>query len=65
MTTVDHIRNNLNDKILTINDKDFIIALDILISVSTSTQNVFDFTEEQKLMLQMSKDDISQDRTMT
>jgi hypothetical protein len=65
MTTVDHIRNNLNDKILTINDKDFIIALDILISVSTSTQNVFDFTEEQKLMLQMSKDDISQERTMT
>lgn len=64
MTTVDHIRNNLIDKILTINDKDFMIALDNLISVSTSTQNVFDFTDEQKLMLQMSEDDISHSRTI-
>ena len=65
MTTVDHIRNNLIDRILTINDKDFMLALDNLISMSTPSQNVFDFTEEQKLMLQMSKDDISQGRTIT
>ncbi len=31
------------------------IALEKLISVNTSTHNVFDFTEEQKLMLQMSE----------
>ena len=65
MTTVDHIRNNLIDKILTINDKDFILALDNLISVSTPSHNVFDFTEEQKLMLQMSEYDILQGRTIT
>lgn len=65
MTTVDHIRNNLIDKIFTINDKDFILALDNLVSVSTPSHNVFDFTEEQKLMLQMSEDDISQGRMIT
>jgi len=65
MTKVDHIRNNLVDRILTISNKDFLIALDNLISASAANQNPFDFTEEQKLMLQMSEEDISHGRIIT
>lgn len=58
MTTVDHIRNNLINRILTITDKDFLVALDNLISVSSTVKEEIPLTKEQELMLQMSEDDI-------
>jgi hypothetical protein len=64
MSIVDHIRNTLIERILTINDKDYLLALDALISVSAANQDPFDFTKEQKLMLQMSENDIIHGRTI-
>ncbi len=58
MTTVDHIRNNLINRILTITDKDFLVALNNLISVSSTVKEEIPLTKEQELMLQMSEDDI-------
>lgn len=58
MATVDKIRNGLIDKILSIRNKDFLVALDKLISSSESESDIVELTEEQKLMLEMSEKDI-------
>ena len=65
MATVDKIRNGLIDKILSINDKDFLEALDKLISSSTSRSDVPALTKEQIEMLQMSEGDIENGRLIS
>ena len=56
--TVDKIRSGLIDKIMTIQNKDFLIALDNLISSTDSDINVVELSDDQKEMLEMSEDDI-------
>ena len=58
MTTIDKIRMGLIDKILSINNKDFLEALDKLITSSKSESDVLELTKEQKIMLEMSEKDI-------
>lgn len=58
MATVDKIRTGLIDKILSIRNKDFLEALDNLISSSKSESEIVELTDEQKTMLEMSEDDI-------
>jgi len=58
MATVDNIRNGLIDKILAIKNKDFLQALDKLITSSSSTSELVELTKEQKIMLEMSEKDI-------
>tara|TARA_R110000868_G_scaffold404015_1_gene681791 strand:- start:348 stop:590 length:243 start_codon:yes stop_codon:yes gene_type:complete len=58
MATVDKIRNGLIDKILSIRNKDFLEALDKLITSSESESEIVELTNEQKLMLEMSEKDI-------
>ncbi|MFN2261331.1 MAG: hypothetical protein ABR595_04640 [Psychroflexus sp.] len=58
MATVDNIRNELIDKILTIKNKEFLMVLDEFISSSTSESDVLELTNEQKMMLEMSENDI-------
>ncbi|HED37998.1 MAG TPA: hypothetical protein ENI76_07120 [Ignavibacteria bacterium] len=58
MTTVDKIRTGLIDKILSIRNKDFLEALDNLISSSKSESKIVELTNEQKAMLEMSENDI-------
>ncbi len=58
MATVDNIRNGLIDKILSINNKEFLKALDKLIISSASSSESIKLTNEQKTMLDMSDDDI-------
>ncbi len=58
MTTVDKIRTGLIDKILSIKNKDFLEALDKLISSSKSELEIVELTNEQKAMLEMSENDI-------
>ncbi len=58
MPTVENIRNNLINRILSINNKDFLIALDKLIVSTNSESDIIELTDEQKLMLQMSEQDI-------
>jgi len=65
MTTVDKIRNGLIDKILSIRNKEYLQALDKLITSSTSETNVVKLTNEQKTMLKMSEDDIKNGRLIS
>ena len=46
MATVDNIRNGLIDKILAIKNKDFLEALDKLISSSASESDIVELTDE-------------------
>jgi len=65
METVDQIRNSLIGKIQTITNKDFLLALNNLISSSSVASAETELTEEQELMLQMSEDDIHYGRTIS
>ncbi|OBQ56396.1 hypothetical protein JJL45_13785 [Tamlana sp. s12] len=58
MATVDNIRNGLIDKILSIKNKDFLVALDKLITSSTSESDIIELIEAQKNKLEMSEQDI-------
>ena len=58
MKPVDNIRNGLIDKLLAIQSKDFLLALDKLLASSSAKGEVVALTEEQKIMLQMSETDI-------
>ena len=58
MATVNKIRNGLIDRILTIRNKEFLLALDNLISSSATDSDMVELTAEQKQMLEMSEADI-------
>jgi hypothetical protein len=58
MSTTDILRNDIIDKLLTINDKEYLEALHHLVSSSFINQDTVRLTEEQVLMLQLSDDDI-------
>lgn len=58
MAAVDDIRNELIDKILSIKNRDFLEALDKLVSSKTSESDIIELTSEQKAMLEMSEQDI-------
>lgn len=65
MATVDKIRSGLIDKILTIRNKDFLIALDNLISSSSADTEIVELTNDQKKMLEMSETDIKNGRLIS
>lgn len=65
MATIDKIRNKVIDKILSIRNKEFLEALDKLISFSASESDVVKLTDEQKEMLQMSEEDIKYGRLIS
>lgn len=58
MEKVDKIRNELIHKILSIKSKDFLEALGKLISSSLSDSEIVELTDEQKIMLEMSEQNI-------
>lgn len=65
MATVDKIRSELIDKILTIRNKDFLLALDNLISSSSAGTELVELSSEQKEMLEMSDRDIKEGRLIS
>ena len=65
MASVDHIRNELIDKILSIRNKDFLVALDKLISSSSSESEIVELSDEQKTMLEMSEMDIKDGKVIS
>ncbi len=65
METVDKIRNGLIDKILSIKNKGLLEALDKIISSSTSESEIVELTDEQKIMLEMSEQDIKNGRLIS
>lgn len=64
MKTADNIRNKLIDKILSIQNTDFLKALDKLVTTSAQADTV-SITKEQSEMLQMSENDISAGRLIS
>ncbi len=58
MNTTDILRNDIIDKLLTINNKDYLSALYQLVSTSSVDSDIVQLTEEQILMLQLSDNDI-------
>ncbi len=65
MATVDKIRNELIDKILSIQNKDFLEALDNLVSSTVSQDQLVNLSKEQKMMLEMSEEDIKNGRLVS
>jgi hypothetical protein len=58
MDTIEQIRNNLIDKILSIRNRDMIGALDKLLETTINEKNIYKTTEQQKLIFQASEIDI-------
>ncbi len=58
MANVDNIRNGLINKLLSIKNKDFLVALDKLISSSSSESEIVELTKQQKMILDISEEDI-------
>jgi hypothetical protein len=65
MATVEKIRNGLIEKIMTIRNKDFLLALDNLITSSSAEGDTVELTPEQIQMLQMSEEDIKAGRLIS
>jgi hypothetical protein len=65
MTTIEKIRNGLIDKILSISNKDYLEALDKLVSLSSSESERKVLTSEQKVMLEMSEQDIKKGKLIS
>lgn len=64
MTSTNDIRSRLIDSIMTIENADYLIALEKMIAVSQVQVEKVALTEEQRLMLTMSDADIQNERTI-
>lgn len=64
MTSTTDIRNRVIDKLMAIKDAGYLRALADMIDSSHVQQDVVPLTEEQKIMLVMSEDDIKAERTI-
>jgi hypothetical protein len=60
MTTSDHIRNGIIEKLLTISNKDYLTALFQLVKNSSTDKGIVKLTEEQIVMLNLSEKDIKE-----
>jgi hypothetical protein len=65
MAQVDIIRNGIIDKLLSISDEDYLMALLRLVDNSTVQNEKIKLTKEQKLMLEMSENDIQNGRIIS
>lgn len=65
MAQVDSIRNGIIDKLLTISDKEYLMALLRLVDNSAVQGEKIKLTKEQKWMLEMSETDIQQGHIIT
>jgi hypothetical protein len=65
MTGADNIRNNIIDKLLTISNQDYLLALYKLVSTSNINEEIIQLSEAQILMLNMSEDDIKNNRIVS
>lgn len=65
MAQVDVIRNGIIDKLLALSDKDYLMALLHLVDNSAVQEDKIKLTKEQKLMLEMSENDIQNGRTIS
>ncbi len=65
MATLENIKNGLITKILSMQNKELLEAIDKIISSSLSKNDIIELTAEQKIMLEMSEDDIKNGRLIS
>lgn len=65
MAQVDVIRNGIIDKLLAISDEDYLLAILRLVDKSAVEDEKIKLTKEQKLMLEMSEEDIQNGRIIS
>ncbi|HKR04165.1 MAG TPA: hypothetical protein VJY62_05960 [Bacteroidia bacterium] len=65
MASIDNLRNNIIDKLLSITNRNFLTAIDNIIKNSKAASDPVRLTAEQKLMLQMSESDIENGRIIS
>jgi hypothetical protein len=65
MATVDNIRNEIIDKLLTISDKNYLSALYKVVESRTTEKDKVKLTEEQVLMLKLSDKDIKNNKLIS
>lgn len=65
MNATDNIRNRIIDKLLTISNQDYLSALYHLIEKSDVDDDIVELSESQILMLNMSDEDIKNDRMIS
>lgn len=64
MTSADTLRNEIIGKLLTISDKSYLSAIKKIVETSINNNGVVNLSQEQKLMLELSNDDIKNGRTV-
>ena len=64
MISMNDIRNKVIDQLMAIKDAEFLRALSDMIDRSDVQGNAIQLTEEQKIMLAMSEEDIEAGRTI-
>ncbi len=65
MSSIDHIRKNIIDRLATITNKEYLKALYKLVERGPSSNEKIKLTEEQKIMLRMSEEDIKLNRVIS
>nr|MBK9650847.1 hypothetical protein [Bacteroidota bacterium] len=65
MNALDTLRNDLIERILTINSKSYLSALSKILENSELNSKTISLTEEQKLMLELSDADIKNKKTIS
>ena len=65
MATIEQVRSSIINKLNSIENKPFLVALENLISSNAFEKDVVELSREQLLMLEMSEQDIQQGRTVT
>ena len=64
MPHIDIIRNRIIDKLLAISDEKYLLALARLVEKTSSEEATIKLTKEQKMMLEMSEEDIKHGRVV-
>lgn len=64
MAQIDLIRNGIIDRLLSISDKNYLVAIQQLLENSSVQSDSIKLTKEQRLMLELSENDIQAGRTI-
>ena len=64
MTKVDTLRNEIIEKVLCISNKDYLNAINQIVDNKEYNDNLVKLTKEQKLILDLSDEDISNNRVI-
>ncbi len=64
MNQTDSIRNSIIDKLITISNKDYLKAIFKIVDNSSVAAEKIQLSDEQKILLQLSEDDIKEHRVV-